>query len=73
MTYQEINEQIAQMREVIRQKNKEMKEAEENAQLDKDLINWQPEEISDLLSDILVMIEGLNERVKKLERKLKET
>jgi hypothetical protein len=39
MTYQELNEQIAQMREVIRQKNKEMKEAENNAQLDKDLIN----------------------------------
>jgi cell division protein ZapA (FtsZ GTPase activity inhibitor) len=39
MTYQELNEQIAQIREVIQQKNKEMKEAENNAQLDKDLIN----------------------------------
>ena len=69
MKYTEINEKLEILRDIIRGKMRQEVKAETK---DQEPPKWDGQELTDFLTDILDTIEGLNNRINKLERKLKE-
>lgn len=69
MKYNEINTELDKLREIIRGKVYFEKEAREKG---KRPPKWDPEELTQLLTDILNIVEAINDTQHKINKKLKE-